>query len=929
MPSPAPIEARRGPHADPTGPLRWLVPFSGVQFLPFEIDAATLPMISVAYVEDDLVGATGSRRVLLPVSGAEIDGALLHPVTFTPLGPRDTLSYTGIEAIEPFLDTWLPVPYLRYLGRGAGTAARYDRGPANWTRLFVCRPAVDLRTAERLRAVLAVDTRLDVGARSGEASMPPNLAPLIEDALFAATFDCVTALEDLSGFLAQSWVDQWLREALAARAGDRRDGPADTRFTLGHLARYLALLEVLRRTAELPRIRLLDSVSASQPTPVAAVDLVLDLGPTQTTALLVPQRTAGVGSVAPAVRSVRLRDLGRPTEVHDGPIPTAIEFDNQTFGSSAISRRSGRTDAFAWPSVVRIGHEARRLALRANAVDGVTGAADIANRLAETRTADGLWRFSTGTGTETVPGKVGPMVSGEVLRHLTEDGTVTGRTVAGLLTDAGGQAETDGAPRAAAAVVRPRFSVSALSGLFVAELLTHALADVADAEPAAAAAGQAPAGTVELRRIARIVVTMPVAMPAEERALLLERVEGAVDLVWRTQRFEAGGPIRYPPRPTVVASLGADVGLQIAHLHDEVGRKLGGSFGALVDLVRRRTGEPDARDSLRVASVDVGHRALGLTVVDYDVAHDGTLEASLVLTDRAPQGGQRIVDAVAEMTVAGAIARVLGQAGVADPHRLLRQVADGRAALDVPGGGTVPIPPQLGRRLDGKVVRPAAAHLFAQHAFRTPGQGRGVALARLSTLVAAGGGRLEPTGAEFAALAVAAGAHGFDLGAVEVMSTTREMEVLLDSALGPAIAAMAGAIRTADCDLLLIGGELARMPGLLDRFVRHAPVPVGRIAVVGDEGVAGTGPGSGSAGSGSTAAGPTRASAVMAAFLAGEGRLATAGFAIGIGRVATVLALAAPDGDDGSGGDDDDTDGVDATADAPATPRRGLIDRLG
>ncbi|MBX9926351.1 MAG: virulence factor SrfB, partial [Hyphomicrobiaceae bacterium] len=315
------------PIADPKAdaPVRRLVPFSGIQFLNLEIDAGVLPMISAWFTEEEIDAPTGKRRVLLPLQNEHTpDGSVFHPVTFRPLGPADTLSYSGLEAIEPFLETWIPLPFLRYLGRGPSGEIRLDQGPSNWVRIFVEKPAHGLRAADRLRAVLALDTRLDGTSRADDS---PYIAPNVEDALFASTFLFVDDPEQVSGFMSQHWVDAWLRDAVPSV-------PRGDRFTLAHLARYIGFLKVLAKASAMPRLRFIDSVSQTLPLPTVGLDLVIDVGPSDTTAVLIPRdQPLSPETAAEHAIPLRLRDLGQPVTVHDGAIPTVVEFDNQTFGS--------------------------------------------------------------------------------------------------------------------------------------------------------------------------------------------------------------------------------------------------------------------------------------------------------------------------------------------------------------------------------------------------------------------------------------------------------------------------------------------------------------------------------------------------------------------------------------------------------------------
>jgi len=857
-----------------------LVPASGLQFIDAGLEAGHLPMLRAWFTEDHIESAAGSRRVLLPLSSDQAaDGTIWHPLTFRPLGPSETLSFTGLEALEPFLDTWVPVPFLRYLGRSDDGSLRYDQGPSNWARVFVAKPAEGLRGADRLQVVFAFDTRLDMRSR---ADQTPYLAPNSDDALFASTFMLADAPEELSDYLSQGWIDTWVRDVCrtfssAAHLADfdeaAFDTPAnpDSGFELAHIARYLTFLKILKRASTPPQIRFVDSISKSLPATITGLDLVIDFGAAETTALLIPRNQTRDPDISMAARSavpLRIRDLSCPADIHSGPIPTIVEFDNQTFGNAALSRRSGRTDAFAWTSLVRIGVEARRLALRVNATDGITGLTDIASGLDQTNPSDVVWRFSTA---DTLASKTGRMVSGETLRHLSESGDVT--RAEGLLT---------GPSSESASVTRPRFSNSALVGFFVVELLLHALSEINSAtagSPFASAASERN----DIRHIERIIVTSPVAMSQTERQILVERVNTAIDLIWRTQQWDQPGQLAQPVKPQLALGIGADVGLQLVYLFTEVRNKFGGSFSDLVDCIRRRTGDHDARDSLRISSLELGRRAAGLTVIDYDVAHDGSVQAGLVLADRTGTGGDRVVDAIIEIHILAAIEKRLSACGLADPATFLREylAADG----DQPGAV------HNGRRLHSKVLRPAASGLFETYAAMPARGAEGIRRYRLDHLVALGCGRLDPVASQFEAAAAAAGATGFQLATIVLDIGRRHIQRLVESELWPIVNAMTDAIHNSDSDLLLMGGDLAQLPDLLDHVLARGPVPAGRVVVRGQE----RSSDGDSEGEGGTANGSqlrrntTHDTALLGAYMASRNMLAADGFTLATGDITQAL----------------------------------------
>ena len=801
-----------------------LVPASGLQFIDAAIDAGRLPGLRAWFTEDEIETAGGMRRVLLPLSNETgADGTTWHPVTFKPLGPLETLSFTGLEALEPYLDRWMPVPFLRYLGRSTTGASRYDQGPGNWARVFVASPTEGLRGADRLKVVFAFDTRLDLRSRADQLAY---LAPNADDALFASTFMLADAPETLAEFLSQPWIDAWLREPGAAPAPDTGFPELDEtgisakstsrpEFALAHVARYLTFLKILKRASTPPQIRFVDSISKTLPIATAGLDLVIDFGAAETTVLLIDRKQDLPTDIADAGRHavpLRLRDLSNPTEFHTGPIPTVVEFDHQTFGNAALSRRSGRADAFAWPSLVRIGVEAQRLALRVNATEGITGQSDIVSGLDQVRASDAVWRFST---PDAAHGRAGPMVTGEALRHVSETGDLVARSDQ-LQIGTGKHNEAQPA-------MRPRFSGSALVGFFIAELLLHAISEINSAA-AGNALVQGASERNDIRAIERIMITSPIAMSAHERHNLNERVQTAIDLVWLSQHWNQPGHNSQPMKPELSAGIGPDVGVQLVYLLDEVRHKFAGIFSELVDCVRRRTGDPEARDNLRISSLDLSRRAAGLTVIDYDVAHDGCVHADLVLADRTGAGGERVIEAIVETHILPAISARLAACGVSDAHSFILSF--------IAGGQDEGVANPAGKRFVTKILRPAAIGVFETYAGMPRRGAEGLRHFQLDTLVAAGGGRIDPLAAQFDAAAAAVGATRFSLSSVSFEVGRRHVQRLVETELWPMVSAMTDAIHSSECDILLMGGDLAHLPDLLDHVLLRAPVPAGRIVVL-------------------------------------------------------------------------------------------------
>ena len=106
-----PVRRVLGARLDPVR----LIAGSGLQFIDFEIQPELLSLNYGRFFEDQ--GPDGP--VLVPlVDSPDYEGVDWHPVAKRPLRPDETLWLSGYSALEPFLDVWIPLPFLRSIGTG-------------------------------------------------------------------------------------------------------------------------------------------------------------------------------------------------------------------------------------------------------------------------------------------------------------------------------------------------------------------------------------------------------------------------------------------------------------------------------------------------------------------------------------------------------------------------------------------------------------------------------------------------------------------------------------------------------------------------------------------------------------------------------------------------------------------------------------------
>ncbi|MCH9806738.1 MAG: virulence factor SrfB [Alphaproteobacteria bacterium] len=780
-------------------------PNHGVVFVEFDLPGELLGKTQTWLHEEIVDDEYGQRPVLLPLEREAIsDGVAWHPVTFMPLGPQDTLWLSGYDGVEPFLGTWIPLPFLR-LVTDRTRSTYLDSGPSNWVRLYLVPPEGDLRDARRIKAVLAIDTRLTDTSR---LESPRYLGPTIEDASFGSTFALAAEADELSDFLSENWIDAWLRQAFEG-AKDQLDlgteGPERaTTCQLEHVARYLALLSALKNLSPIPQLRFYNVANRETSPNTEGVDFVVDVSGSDINSFIISQKATKDGGTRKVTRPLGVRELSRPDRVHDHAVPAYVEFDAPAFGDARLSRLSGRSDACSWPSLVRIGEEAKRLGLRANATDGVTGASDFLRHACDATLSAKVWRLSTDSASGE---RAGPMATSAALDHLSEDGRLLGTEDGGL------------------PAVRPKFSKSSLISLFISELILHAVSQVS-----APKHHDADDDGAQLADISTVKIALPVAITADEQRAILERARDGIDLVWRLQGWDRDQTGMAPRKPRLHASVGADLAVQLLYLEEEVETRFGGDFKSFAAAAgRMQSGSAGMGAFLRVASIELGQFQSTLVVAEYDVDNDGTISPSLSRAERSSPGIRAMTRAILERHIMPAIERELDKSQLPSAASFLREIT-GRAPVvwQMDDG-------DFSTRLEHKVLQPAAEALLQLYSELPPDPAHGIEHASFATLVELGGGEIDLLAAHFDAAAVRAGAQDFDLASVRIPLNQRAIRKIVRGELDSSLANVLAELRPENCDLVVLAGEYAGLQDVRDVVFSHLPICSHRLVTMPSE----------------------------------------------------------------------------------------------
>ena len=777
-------------------PIVTLAPHSGIQFLDFAFALDGSIRLSRSFLEED--GAEGTGKILHALIAE--GGEWLHPLTGAVVDPEKTYSLNTQRALEPFIDRWVPVPFMRLLGRDEAGRDVFDQGPSNWARIFVTEGGASTETEKTYDVVLAFDTELDAKPREADH---PYAMPTLADARVEETFGFSAHDDDVAWFASEAWVDQWLEELfhdlLRNRDRNRRFKPENLPHELEHIARYLVLLSLIEKVCRFPRVRLIDTISTEKSYVPIRVDLVIDVGNSRTCGILIesdPDDNDRLDLSKSYVLS--LRDLSRPNQVHALPFESRVEFSRPFFGNEGVSRLSGRANAFYWPSLTRIGPEAVRLSVGGAGTEGATGLSSPKRYLWDRRALNQVWRFRD-TGLPGSPQE--PQVSGPILAHITEEGDVLSQL-----------------RRPGSAAIRPKFSRSSLFTFLMTEVVLQAVAGINSVE-----SRSRQRNSDIPRELRQIIMTVPPATPLAERRIMRERVEGAVKLAWQMLRWTDARHFTPTPEPKVQIAFDEATCTQIVYLFSEITQKLQRSVSDFFAIMGKQRPGFGVDPTLRIASIDIGGGTTDLMIITYAVEARKVIVPTQQFREGFKIAGDDILEAVVARHVLPSLETSLSQAGMVEAKGFLR----GLVGAD--RGGQSEQERQFRRRFVTQVAVPAALAILRHYEVTKPFSEEAPHVFTLAELLATPDSNGWPIAAEFERLVANAGAKNFKLGTVAVGFVTADIGATVKAVIGPVLNDLAEVIHALDCDVVLISGRPSRFPVVLDLLLSRVPTRPDRI----------------------------------------------------------------------------------------------------
>ncbi|MDB4935585.1 MAG: hypothetical protein JWP87_2557 [Labilithrix sp.] len=386
------------------------------------------------------------------------------------------------------------------------------------------------------------------------------------------------------------------------------------------LFKLAALLETLAPL--LPKIRL-SRIETSQPIPVS---LVLDLGNSRSTALLVEGRDSGVFGVP-----LEMRNLSNPVETSSESFDSRITFLPSPWDKAVFPTATG--DSFQWPSVARMGREALDRALETPHRYQCTLSGP-KRYLWDDRQTDERWHFAQ---------KVGQVASGP--QGGGEHRPVFGRILKYVPEDSGGTFLREDGPQTPA---DPRYAPRSMMLFALVEILCQAFAQINGAQYRIF---QGKEGNPRVLR--HLVLTYPSAMRTEERNIYEALVRNAVILASHVLN------IRPDLRPNWNAANNAfdpflfvdeALAAQMVFVYQEASGTFSGSMEELIS-VYGSTPKDGSPGKLRVASVDIGGGTSDVMIAEYEDKLPGTgtsLSITRLFQDGVSIAGDEVCRAIVE-----------------------------------------------------------------------------------------------------------------------------------------------------------------------------------------------------------------------------------------------------------------------------------------
>ena len=490
------------------------------------------------------------------------------------------------NAFKCFENKWLPLPY--FFKR---TEKRFKFSPMNWSRVkFV--PVKTNNNEVEYDVVLAFDTR------AGYTSDEYNEFPVFPDQYcsemnFALCDNEFFLMDYCSSNEKWSYIDEYVFKLVHPTINNVSQIKGTNVHKMSYIASYIFFINYLAQNKLLPTVKLYKDQDVAE----RSVDMVIDIGNSKTTALLIEDNSS-FNQVKP-LSLVDYTDLlcekGGETRIraYKEPFDMRLAFRKVDFGSFGIND----SKQFVFPSFIRLGQEANTLIHRACSVtceeETLSTYSSPKRYLWDAKPSKKEWEFL--------------VLPGETSDHILNIRGISSNLMSDGRIDVAG---SDGGRSS-------HYSRRSLMTFAFLEMLAQANTQI-NSEPYRTDVGW----KTMPRKIKRIIVTCPTAMSKIEREALIRCAKDAVTLYGKFIYGDSAPVIDIIP---AVRSMKDSDGswyydeatcAQLVYIYGEVGHKYKGVCSEFFNLYGKAV-DGKSQPTLTVGSLDIGAGTSDLMISEY------------------------------------------------------------------------------------------------------------------------------------------------------------------------------------------------------------------------------------------------------------------------------------------------------------------------
>lgn len=497
--------------------------------------------------------------------------------------------------LSTFENVWLPLPYFF-----KKTPKRFKFGPLNWARLKLV-PRYEEKSIKYYDAVIAFDTRTKYEVTDEYDECPVFPDKFRGDMDFELCSNEFYLMDYCTSGKKWSYVDEYLFHLVHPNLQRVSQIKGTNVRRMSYIATYSLFINYLAQKELLPPVKIYKDVDVE----VKDVDMVIDIGNSRTTALLIEDN-----SNFNQVRQLELTDYtnllyedndGMRINKHKEPFDMRLAFRKVNFGDFNIKD----SRQFVYPSLVRLGKEANTLIhLATNDTDDTESLSTYSSPkryLWDWRPNKEEWKFL--------------VLKGEKDDHILNLRGITNQLKRDGIVDPMGESGNT-----------YHYSRRSLMTFSILEMLVQARTQVNGEDHRSNKYGFGKPAMP--RKIQRIIVTCPTAMSNVEREALVQCAKDAVILL-ENSNYDNPADNENPGKsveviPTVKSMKDEDgcwyydeaTCSQLVYMYGEVGHKYKGCSNEFFNLYGK-VEEGEAQPSITVGSLDIGAGTSDLMISKY------------------------------------------------------------------------------------------------------------------------------------------------------------------------------------------------------------------------------------------------------------------------------------------------------------------------